>query len=135
MGVAFRNKHETTDRREIIVLITPHIVYEPEACRKARSGLRVPPPPGRLRREDEPAAANGRVGRRYFRMAQKAWAAGDRTAAMRFAEMAVQFDPANRAAIDLRSDIWLGPAPGRTHAGRRPPSCLPAAPPAPAEGR
>ena len=28
--------------------------------------------------------------------------------ALRFAEMAVHFDPLNRAAIDLRSDIWLG---------------------------
>jgi hypothetical protein len=27
--------------------------------------------------------------------------------ALRFAEMAVQFDPLSRAAIELRSDIWL----------------------------
>ena len=48
------------------------------------------------------------IGRRYFRLAQNAWAAGDRDTALRFAEMSVHFDPLNRAAIDLRSDIWLG---------------------------
>ena len=34
VGVAFRNKNENIERRELIVLITPHIVYEPGACRE-----------------------------------------------------------------------------------------------------
>src|SRR5690606_29158326 len=31
VGFLFRQKSEQTDRRELIVLITPHIVYEPQA--------------------------------------------------------------------------------------------------------
>ena len=34
VGVAFRNKNENIVRRELIVLITPHIVREPGACRE-----------------------------------------------------------------------------------------------------
>jgi hypothetical protein len=48
------------------------------------------------------------IARRYFRLAQAAWAAGDGDRALRYSEMAVQFDPTNRAAIDLRSAIWQG---------------------------
>ena len=35
-------------------------------------------------------------------------AAGDRRRALRFVELSVHFDPLNRAASDLRGDIWAG---------------------------
>jgi type IV pilus assembly protein PilQ len=106
IGVAFRKKHERMQRREIIVLITPHIVYEPDTCadgdhvacefhrRQATYAEKMSP------------LGKRSIGRRYFRLAQNAWAVGDRKQALRFAEMAVQFDPLNRAAIDLRASIW-----------------------------
>jgi type IV pilus assembly protein PilQ len=108
LGFLFRSSQETTERREVIVLITPHIVYEPGTClegEKAAAEFH--------RRQavyaDKMMPTNKRpLGRKYFRLAQGAWAAGDRAAALRFAELAVHFDPLNRAAIDLRSDIWLG---------------------------
>ncbi|HYW80243.1 MAG TPA: hypothetical protein VE890_11730, partial [Thermoguttaceae bacterium] len=53
--------------------------------------------------------------------AQDAWAVGDRRKALRFAEMAVHFDPMNTAAIELRSDIWTGkPSQRRVSAGTIP---------------
>ena len=106
IGVAFRHKEETIERREIIVLITPHIIYEPEACEEGEHAACE-----FHRRQDtyaEKMSPLGKrsIGRRYFYMAQEAWAAGDRRRALRLAEMAVYFDPMDRATIDLRASIW-----------------------------
>ena len=108
VGVLFRNKEETLNRREIIVLITPHIVYEPDTCREGEKAAGEFHRRQDVYREKMSPAGKRSVARRYFRMAQRAWAAGEGRRALRFAEMAVHFDPLNRAAIDLRSDIWLG---------------------------
>ena len=108
VGVLFRNKEETMNRREIIVLITPHIVYEPDTYREGEKAAGEFHRRQDVYREKMSPAGKRSVARRYFRMAQRAWAAGERRRALRFAEMAVHFDPLNRAAIDLRSDIWQG---------------------------
>lgn len=108
VGIAFRTSTETTERHEVLVLITPHIVYEPGTARegdKAAAEFH--------RRQsvyaDKMTPLNKRsLGRRYFRLAQGAWAEGNRDRALRFAELSVHFDPENRAAIDLRADIWQG---------------------------
>jgi type IV pilus assembly protein PilQ len=108
VGPLFRNKTERTQREELIVLITPRIMYEPSSCcegDKAACDFR--------RREAvyaEKMSPLGKrsIGRRYFRLAQAAWARGDRETALRLAEMAVHFDPESREAIDLRADIWQG---------------------------
>ncbi len=108
VGAAFRTTSEKLGRREIIVLITPRIVYEPDTCREGehiacefhrRQGVN---------KEKMSWYGKRALGRRYYRLAQVAWANGDRDRALRFAELAVHFDPMSRAAIDLRSDIWLG---------------------------
>jgi len=108
LGVAFRNTTVETERREVLVLITPHIVYDGEMCAEGEKSAAE-----FQRRQDtqheKVAPLNKRtIARRYFRRAQAAWAEGDRDRALRFAEMAVHFDPLSRAAIDLRSDIWQG---------------------------
>ncbi len=108
VGVAFRHKEETVERRELLVLITPHIVYEPDTCREGDKAA------GEFHRRQAAYAdkmspiGKRSVARRYFRMAQDAWAAGDRRRALRFVELSVHFDPLSRAAIDLREDIWAG---------------------------
>jgi len=108
VGFLFRSKQETIERREVLVLITPHIVYEPGTCREGEKEA------GEFHRRQSTYAdkmspfGKRNIGRRYFRLAQSAYDAGDRDTALRFAEMSVHFDPLNRAAIDLRSDIWLG---------------------------
>ncbi len=109
IGVAFRSKTEEIKRSEVMVLITPHIVYEPETCREGEKVACE-----FHRRQDtyankmSPLIGKRAIGRRYFRYAQNAWAAGDRDRALRFIEMSIHFDSLSRAALDLRSDIWLG---------------------------
>lgn len=107
VGVAFRNKHEETERREIIVLITPHIVRQPIASIEGDEAACEFHRRQAVYAEKMSPLTKQSVSRSYLRRAQQAWAAGDRRAALRFAEMAVQFDPSNRAAIDLRSSIWV----------------------------
>ncbi len=106
VGPLFRNTVETNQREEILVLLTPHIVYEPETCREGEQGACDFHRRQALVAEKASPLGTRHLGRRYFRLAQNAWAAGDRSTALRYAELAVHFDPQNRAAIDLRSDIW-----------------------------
>jgi type IV pilus assembly protein PilQ len=107
IGIAFRNSSETTERQEVLVLITPRIVYEPGMCREGKEGACE-----FLRRQSTYADKMSPFGkrsiaRRYFRLAEKAYASGDRDKGLRFAEMAVHFNPVNREALELRSAIWL----------------------------
>jgi len=121
VGAAFRSRNETLQRREIIVLITPHIVYEPETCEEGERAACEFHRRQQVYGEKMCFLGKRHVARKYFRMAQNAWAAGDRQTALRFAELSIHFDPLNRAAIDLRSDIWLGrPVGEHTLAGPAP---------------
>lgn len=108
VGFAFRQTNEKTERHEVLVLITPRIVYEPGTCREGAKGACE-----FLRRQatyaDKMSPFGKRsIARRYFRLAVKEYALGNREKALRFAEMSVQFNPVDRAALELRSDIWLG---------------------------
>lgn len=112
IGPLFRTSTQKTQRQELIVLITPRIIYEPATCQE---GDKVG---GEFHRRQAVVAEKmnplGKrfIARRYFRLAQAAWDKGDRDTALRFAELAVHFDPQNRAAIDLRADIWQGKCAG-----------------------
>ena len=107
VGFLFRQKKETIQRSEIIVLITPHIVYDEACCAGEKAACEF------QRRQsvyaDEMSPIGKRyLGRKYFRLAQQAFAAGDDPRALRFANLSIHFDPLSRAAIDLRADIWHG---------------------------
>ena len=105
IGFLFRQKSETTERRELIVLITPHIVYEPQAYAEGVRGA------GEFHRHqavyaDHMSPIGTRyLGRKYFRIAQDYWARADGARAVKAVNLSINFDPQNRAAIDLRSDI------------------------------
>ena len=116
IGAAFRNKTEGTERYEVLVLITPRIVYEPDTCREGdKAACEFHRRQAVYADQMSPLIGKRSIGRRYFRLAQNAWAAGDRDTALRFVEMSISFDPLSRAAIDLRSNIWMG-QPGGDHA-------------------
>ncbi len=106
VGFAFRQTKESTERREVLVLITPRIVYEPGTCREGeQSACEF------YRRQstyaDKMSIFGKRsIARRYYRLAERAYADGKMHKALRFAEMSVHFDPLSRAALRLRSDIW-----------------------------
>lgn len=108
VGFLFRHKDETTAKKEIIVLITPHIVCDSTACcegdREAAEFHRR-----QAVYADQMSPLGKRyLGRKYYRLAQAAWAKQDREAALRFVDLAIHFDPLSRAAINLRVDIWNG---------------------------
>ena len=108
VGVAFRSRKETVKRSEILVLITPRIVYEPETCQEGEQAACEFHRRQDVYRDKLNPLGKRYIARKYFRMAQNAWAAGDRSRALRMVELSIHFDPFNRAAIDLRSDIWMG---------------------------
>lgn len=128
VGVAFRSKNETMQRQEVLVLITPQIVYEPETCAEGDHAACEFHRRQDVYREKMSPLGKPHVARKYFRMAQNAWADGDRNTALRFAELSIHFDPLNRAAIDLRSDIWLGRPVGEHTLGGPSPALSPTAP-------
>ncbi len=140
IGGLFGSKDEKTERREILVLVTPRIVYDDElhaegeesACEFHR----------RQNQFGDSMSPLGRtaLGRKYFRLAQEAWAAGNRERAKRYVNLSIHINPADRAAIDLRSDIMAGikhgphslhgSMPGSLLGGPVPPwSAMPAEPP------
>lgn len=122
VGPLFRNRSQKVNRHEILVMITPHIVYEPDTCLEGEKGACEFHRRQAVVAEKMNPLGKRYVARRYFRLAQNAWAAGDRAAAMHYAEWAVQFDPQNRAYIDLRSTIWQGQPYGRETL-QQPPCC------------
>ena len=104
-GPAFRQKTEGTRRDEIVVLITPQIVHDPfmyaegqEAMRQARDRVEV--------FADKMSPIGTRYyGRRYYRKAQAAWAAGDVESALRYVNLSIHFDRQNTDALRLRREI------------------------------
>jgi len=122
VGVVFRNKDEEITRRELIILITPHIVYEPDTCREGAKASCEFHRRHMAYAEKLSPISKMALGRKYVRRAKAAWAEGDRTEALRLAELAVQFDPRSREAINLRSDIWLGKPYGEHSIQGPPPS-------------
>ena len=108
IGFLFRNRTETHRRSEILVLITPHIIVDEEACAEGeRAACEFHRRHETLADEMAPYARR-HMGRKFFRMAQEAWVCGDRTSAQKYIELSINFDPINRAALQLRSEICAG---------------------------
>jgi type IV pilus assembly protein PilQ len=108
IGPVFRNQTEITKRSEIIVLLTPRIVSEPElSCNGEHAASEF------HRRQAVYASHMSPIGKRYlgkkcFRKAQEAWSLGNQKAALANVSLAIHIDPLNRAAIQLREEILGG---------------------------
>jgi len=111
VGVLFRQKEEVVDRREILVLVTPHIVYEPQACAEGEQGACEFHRRQAIYADKMSPVGKRLMGRKYFQLAQQTWSVGDRPAALRYIHWSIHFDPLNRAAIDLQSEIEAGGPP------------------------
>ncbi|MBW3597898.1 MAG: secretin and TonB N-terminal domain-containing protein, partial [Planctomycetes bacterium] len=105
VGAAFRRKEETLRRTETLVLLTPRIVSSSAAAVEgAESKAEY------LRRQDvrydkmNPFAQRY-YGMQYARKARAAWTAGDADVALRYANLAIHFDPESLEAINLRTEI------------------------------
>ncbi len=90
------------------MLITPHIIYDAEACAEGSKGAADFHRRQAVYADQMCAASKVHLGRQHYRLAQQAWAAGDQATALRYIDLAIHYDPANRAAIELRSDILTG---------------------------
>jgi type IV pilus assembly protein PilQ len=105
VGALFRQRTEDTERREIIVLLTPRIVDESEMLAEGQKELTET----RDRRNaffDKMQPINKRrVADRYGRLALSAWTAGDASTALRFANLAIHWDPLHQDAVNLRQQI------------------------------
>lgn len=112
VGPLFRDVDEKNERQEVIILITPRIVHEPQMGQEGAASQCEYERRQAVYAEKMSMLGKRHVARRYVRMAQEAWTAGDRCRALRFAELAVHFDPLNREAIELRSQILNSGAPG-----------------------
>lgn len=108
VGVAFRDKTEEIERREIVVLITPRIICDPLAAEVGDNAAMEFHRRQAIYADHMSPLGKRYLGRKYFRKAQDAWAAGERGKALRFSRWAIQFDPTNRPAIDLAVDVWAG---------------------------
>jgi type IV pilus assembly protein PilQ len=108
IGFLFRQKTETIDRRELIILITPHIVYEPQACAEGEKGACEFHRRQAAYADHMSCLGTRYLGRKFFRIAQDHWDRGDGPRALKAVNLAVHFDPQNRAAMELRSDIMAG---------------------------
>ncbi len=105
VGAAFRQRREQLARRETLVLLTPRIVSIPVAAAEGAQGKNE-----YLRRQDVrydkmSPLAQRYYGKQYLRKARAAWLAGDASVALRFANLAIHFDPESLEAINLRSEI------------------------------
>lgn len=117
VGPFFRNKTEEIKRNEILVLITPRIVYEPQTCQEGECGAN-----DFIARQSAVIDHMSPIGKRYMcrkalRKAQAALAAGDRKDAVRWADKAVYFDPENLMAVQFRNQVnaGAGPVAGQPH--------------------
>ncbi len=117
IGPFFRSVNETIVRREIMVLVTPRIIYEPDASRKAeKEGNAF------VRRQqvvaDHLSPYNRYdMSRRYTQKAEAALKAGDPKKAAHLLNLAMVFDPQNMTAQQLRSDLEKEVPPPAVRAG------------------
>ncbi|MDH3716568.1 MAG: hypothetical protein OES79_00480, partial [Planctomycetota bacterium] len=108
VGPLFRQKIETLDRREILVVITPHIMGNPELDEEGDHAAMEFHHRHAVQFEKLSPLAKRRIAHNYFLKAQRAWALGNGQRALKYVNLAIHYNPQSRAAIDLRADIFSG---------------------------
>lgn len=132
VGPLFRQKNETTDKSEIIVLITPRILRDKDLDHEADRGATEFHHRQAIVAEKMTWLSRLSMSRRQLFMAREAWAAGNQNKAMRHVNRSLYYYPQSREAIDLRADIFNGVQFG-DHTGHGP--YLPPPPPMPLDGQ
>jgi type IV pilus assembly protein PilQ len=105
VGPIFRQQNESFDREELIVLITPRIVREPEACQAGASAVHDFELHQRDFADKMSPLGKRYWGEQYLRKARAAWNAGDASVALRYVNLAIHFDPQKLEATRLREEI------------------------------
>jgi type IV pilus assembly protein PilQ len=105
VGPLFRHTTDKTSRDELIVLITPRIVWEPKFHCEGEYANCEFHMQHTVMADKMSHVSRVYYGRRYKRLAKAAWVAGDAKAALRYANMSIQFNRLDRDAIQLRTQI------------------------------
>jgi type IV pilus assembly protein PilQ len=87
------------------VLLTPRIVSAPVAAAEGARGRDEYLNRQDVRYDKMNPFAQRYFGKQYLRKAQAAWNAGDASVALRYANLAIHFDPESLEAINLRTEI------------------------------
>jgi type IV pilus assembly protein PilQ len=105
VGPLFRSTLESTDRNEIIVLLTPRIIHDPISDEEsAHYGGQFDNRTKVFADKMNPIGKRA-YARRYLRLARAAWNAGDANAALRYVNLSIHFNRLDRDAISLREMI------------------------------
>jgi type IV pilus assembly protein PilQ len=104
-GLAFRKKTEEIDREEVVVLITPRIVFEPKLNGEGEMSLSEYYHRQSIYRDKMSPIGKRFFGRQYYRLAAAAWEEGRAKKALRYINLSIQHDPMSRQAATLRSEI------------------------------
>jgi type IV pilus assembly protein PilQ len=125
VGPLFRTRNDSIVRQEVLVLITPRIVYEPEFNQESAKEMSDSYRRQAVKEDYMSLLSRTELSKKYLRKAEEALAAGDFEHARKFSQLAVFFDPNNSAAIDIRSrldeDGMVGPGPAVAPAKELPP--------------
>lgn len=119
VGPLFRQTSEETEKREIIVLITPRIVCDPNLNHEGHKGATEFHHRQAIVAEKMSWSSRLAMSRRQLYMAREAWARGNQEKAMRHVNRALHVYPQSREAIELRADILNG-VPFGDHTGQGP---------------
>jgi len=106
VGPIFRINKETIERQEILILITPRIVSDPEESYLGDASAAEFHQRHAIYADQQSALGRRYLGRKNQQLARDAWTVGKSKRALRLVNLAIHFDPLSRAAIRLRNDIW-----------------------------
>jgi type IV pilus assembly protein PilQ len=105
VGWLFRQKSQTIDRNEIIVLITPRIVSEPFMSQEGEKLGNQMTERQRVYFDKMSPLGKRHLGEHHVRAARAAYAAGDMDTAIKQVDRAIHYDPQSGDAVNLRREI------------------------------
>ena len=105
VGAVFRERTEDIERREIIVLLTPRVIDEVQTDTEGKQYANQFGNRRDVFLDKMSPLGKRRFGEQYARLATAAWAAGDADVALRYANLAVHFDPLHQQAVNVRHEI------------------------------
>jgi type IV pilus assembly protein PilQ len=105
VGWLFRTRDYHTRKREIMVLVTPRIVYDPQTCAEGdQLACEIDRRQDTVENSMSPVAQRYLAKRCYLR-AKETWEAGDDERAWHWIKHSVRLDPLNRDALALHAQV------------------------------
>ena len=113
LGRVFRHTSQAVKRDEIIILLTPRIIEDPAYCEEGNECFAdVTHRQATIQASKLTSIGRHQFSRRYYRLANSAWRAGNVDVAIDYLELAIFFHHNNRDALKLQGMILEdGPAP------------------------